>query len=45
MRKDVEDYLRQTGMIPSEEDQQAAQRSKHARNAQQPQQPQQQAAV
>ena len=25
MRKDVEDYLRQTGMIPSEQDQQAAQ--------------------
>ena len=25
MRADVEDYLRQTGMIPSEEDQQAAQ--------------------
>ncbi len=25
MRADVEDYLQQTGMIPSEEDQQAAQ--------------------
>ena len=43
MRADVEDYLRQTGMIPSEEDQQAAQAQQIMQQMQQTQP--QQAAV